>query len=279
MDEFIRLGGVLKKHKIALDDINQVKSEIVFGNERMSYKFLFGADGSNSVIRKLLDNEYKPNGLCVECDLSDEDCPEHLKNKIQIYFGVIEKGYGWVFPKNGKMTIGVGGSIENIKDIKLSFKEFLLTLGISKEVEYTGATIPYGKYPKNINSKNILLIGDSAGLVDPITGEGIYFSIYSGKAAAECVSDYIGGKAINANHAYSNQIKYVYDHINAGNWLQGWMFNRFVQNNLFKLMNGHDNICRYFIDKVVSRYEYTYKNLLKIVIAHKVEQNKRKKLK
>ena len=52
----------------------------------------------------------------------------------------------------------------------------------------------------------MLLVRDAAGLIDPITDEGIYAAIWSGKAAAKHVASYVGGEAADLS-GYRNQVE------------------------------------------------------------------------
>ena len=85
-------------------------------------------------------------------------------------------------------------------------EKFLKKLGIDYDRnDFRGAMLPFGEYVKNpINkNKNLLLVGDAAGLVDPITGEGIYFAILSGIKSSNIIM-----KALNENN--KNEVdKYV----------------------------------------------------------------------
>jgi hypothetical protein len=62
-----------------------------------------------------------------------------------------------------------------------------------------GHTIPLYTRPRPVATDRVLLVGDAAGLVDPLTGEGIRFALKSGRLAAESL-------AIEAPHRYAGKI-------------------------------------------------------------------------
>jgi flavin-dependent dehydrogenase len=60
------------------------------------------------------------------------------------------------------------------------------TLGLEANHEFSVGYLPSPDYRKPLSSRNVMLVGDAAGLNDPFFGEGIYFAIRSGTVAAEC---------------------------------------------------------------------------------------------
>jgi len=106
----------------------------------------------------------------------------------EIYFGIAKWGYGWVFPKGDCLTIGVGGLASRNPEMKRLFSRFLTDVcGRLPETPFRGHPIPYNNFTRSPGRGNVLLAGDAAGLVEPITGEGIAFAIQSGEMAARSV--------------------------------------------------------------------------------------------
>lgn len=105
-------------------------------------------------------------------------------------------GYGWVFSKNDVLNIGWGGFKKEMKgvDRKQLFKDYLDVLkkaGFApEELEldtFRGAPLPLrGTIPKTYYNR-ILIAGDAAGFVSPISGEGIYYAMDSGRLAAQAL--------------------------------------------------------------------------------------------
>ncbi|PIV88142.1 MAG: geranylgeranyl reductase, partial [Hydrogenophilales bacterium CG17_big_fil_post_rev_8_21_14_2_50_63_12] len=72
--------------------------------------------------------------------------------------------------------------------LKKVFHGFLAArFGSVPEGRIKGHYLPFGDYRKVPGRRNVLLCGDAAGLVDPITGEGIAFAMLSGLYAAEAI--------------------------------------------------------------------------------------------
>ena len=96
--------------------------------------YIIGADGANSVIRKIITKKKKKSqyavALEVAVDYDDLICFQKEKKIFpQIHFGVMNYGYGWIFPKKNKVIIGIGGLVnKNRKNLKNIFNPFFNTI-------------------------------------------------------------------------------------------------------------------------------------------------------
>ena len=106
-------------------------------------------------------------------------------------------GYAWVFSKHDILNIGYGGFNDEMKkiDIKNEFKNYLDFLKrngyLPKWIEskkLKGAPVPFVGNIKKTYADRIVIVGDAAGFVSPLTGEGIYYAMDSGKIASEIIS-------------------------------------------------------------------------------------------
>ena len=113
------------------------------------------------------------------------------------------EGYGWVFPKKEILNIGFGGYNRTIKSIKI--KEIWTDyINLLKEDGYfpeeqevppvKGAPLPLDGPIKATTMDYTLLVGDSAGMVSPLSGEGIYYGMHAGKIAIDTIK-----KALETN--------------------------------------------------------------------------------
>jgi geranylgeranyl reductase family protein len=169
------------------DNIWKVKTK----NAEFKARILIGADGVNSIVRKKIIGPIPKEhlGLCYGCfavsNKKEQTYIKYLKNK---------KGYAWCFPRHDHLSIGVGTSSFNTKEIKSLFNEFKLTYYPDIKILSTwGAIIPnikndsFFKIPCSGN--NWLLIGDAAGHVDSVTGEGITYALWSAELAAKAIKN------------------------------------------------------------------------------------------
>ena len=106
------------------------------------------------------------------------------------------EGYGWVFPKKEILNIGFGGYNRTIKSIKIKeiWEDYINLLKkdgyFPKEQEtppVKGAPLPLDGPIGATTMDNTLLVGDSAGMVSPLSGEGIYYGMHAGKIAIDTI--------------------------------------------------------------------------------------------
>jgi geranylgeranyl reductase len=175
-----------------------IKTKTTSGIKEYLGKIIVIADGMSSklAIKSGLRKKWKTNDLGIAKAAIMEGKSNLNKNLTYIYFRAY-KGYGWVFPIDDKrFNIGCGTFGEDNLNYNLNqiYNEFLNNKNIKKllsgsdfkkiwEASYPLSGI--GVLEKSLYSDNIMIIGDAAGFVAPISGEGIYPSIVSGKKAAE----------------------------------------------------------------------------------------------
>ena len=184
--------------KVDLDSNILITSQ---GN-KINSKYIIGADGANSILRKefegigSIDKEswLKNLGFAFETYIA-KDKLSFETDTMYLYFGYMNTGYAWVFLNKDKLVIGMGVLLKelNNKDFKTIFNSFLISLGLDKKTlddcikDVRGHPIPFGNFIENPVYKNTILIGDAAGLVNPVTGEGIYYAQRSAEIAVDVI--------------------------------------------------------------------------------------------
>ncbi len=157
--------------------------------EIFTSKYLIGADGPLSIVRKKIFGEKIRVLPVIQYLVRLEKGIDTSRYLIYFNRGWLGTGYAWIFPKS-ENTANIGlGSIEN-KDLNGLLRYFL-----EKEIKKN-----YGHYQLLQNKSgigpwveglikmvrdNAVLVGDAAGLVDPISGGGIGNAMVSGKLAAQ----------------------------------------------------------------------------------------------
>jgi flavin-dependent dehydrogenase len=101
------------------------------------------------------------------------------------------RGYSWVFPKKTHLSVGALTTARGSAGLKESFHAYLEKLDIHSvgPLKPHGALIPVMPRPGLLARGRILLVGDAAGLAEPISGEGISNALLSGMLAARALSD------------------------------------------------------------------------------------------
>lgn len=134
--------------------------------------------------------------------------------EIEFYFSKdFYGGYGWAFPKDGVINVGVGiryGKKISIKDKVKELTNTLIEKGYidktSRPLGFTGGLIPIGGFLPVMGKSNILLVGDAAGATHPITGGGIANAILTGEMAGESVVKFIKGRTRNLAQDYQKNV-------------------------------------------------------------------------
>jgi len=163
-------------------------------------RLVIGADGVHSTVAKTVRPPLKKNDLafCVCSDIVTGDRESGWQEGIDVHYGPLPMSYSWVFPKRGRLSVGLGGWLAGIANVRETFMEFLRVKNLPGDQGIRGYHIPLGGVPRPVVADGVILAGDAAGFADPFTGEGIRYAIASGRlAAATAVSLISRGASLN----------------------------------------------------------------------------------
>jgi flavin-dependent dehydrogenase len=132
------------------------------------------------------------------------------QDHIDIQFLSNLEGYIWVFPRCGHLSVGICGKGEPAHALRARLERYMDEKGIAyKGAAFYGHMLPSLETPgwrKNrVSGEGWLAVGDAAGLVDPITGEGLYYAMRSGDLASQVALNESQSLAEKA-HAYRNLV-------------------------------------------------------------------------
>jgi geranylgeranyl reductase family protein len=212
-----RLSGATIVEGERITGVDQGTSEVIGSSgKRYPGRIIIGSDGVNSVVRRALpagrrDEMRRVRYLATALQLSLErsDCNGPLRDltSLRIYLDTGVFGYSWVFPNRERIVVGSGGLMGTTRDLRESFMSYLGMLGLATPVpaKIFGHLIPCGGFMREPAFRNVLLIGDAAGFVDPLTGEGIYYAHKSAQLAFESIRDAFG-KGGDPEDAYTKLV-------------------------------------------------------------------------
>lgn len=185
---------LLQNHKVT--DITFGEMQTIHTSEGdIQTKFIIAGDGALSPIAKIAgwkETRTVIPALEYEIKVPHADF-ERLSKNVRFDVDAIPYGYGWCFPKKNHLSVGVAVLVKKKEkiDLKKYYSEYLKALGINEILneEAHGFVIPVSPRTDTFVQKNVFLIGDSAGLADPIVAEGISNSIVSGILAAKSIAE------------------------------------------------------------------------------------------
>lgn len=244
----------------ALSGIDFKAKEVYLRNGLvLRYGQLIGADGARSKVRRLAGLTHSELGFCMEVHLPWEtvkDTSRLQDGGIEIYYGKYAAGYAWAFPSPDSVTVGVGSLTNEISesDILGFFHAFLNQIAISTGVRPHGAYIPSGHgVTLGSSSHDVLLIGDAAGLIDPFTGEGIYYALMSAEAAAGAV---LSGQDVYGE--YVRRMRPAVESIREAVPIRNRLYAPAALESAISTLRSCPQYCEQLIDEVILRGQKGY---------------------
>lgn len=153
-------------------------------------RFVIAADGAmGTIARKAGWQETRPLIPALEYEVYLPEYDRSAAAQARFDFGIVDCGYGWVFPKKDHLSIGMLTLLPNSVNLNQGISRYMKVLGYehADRIERHGYIIPWRPRTEGFIKHRILLVGDAAGFVDPVTGEGISYALLSGQLAAEAI--------------------------------------------------------------------------------------------
>ena len=152
---------------------------------------LVGADGANGVVARTIGvDDAIVRGVALEGNIPLEAlAPRDLERTAVIELAALPGGYGWVFPKGDHANLGVGGWGSEGPRLRDHLARLARAHGVDPEAltELRGHRLPMRRLGTPAGAGRTLLVGDAAGLVDPLSGDGMYEAFVSARLAADAI--------------------------------------------------------------------------------------------
>lgn len=158
------------------------------GGQTFSARMLVGADGRNSTVARLLNLLPKPKRERVALQ-AHIPLPQNFGWRVVLQF--LPEGYSGQAPVNGtELNLCLVGKPPTISSLRR---------WAEREFEIPGnqswrTITPLTRAPVPCSHENLFFIGDAARVVEPFTGEGIYYAMRSGELAADAIEQIIRSK-------------------------------------------------------------------------------------
>lgn len=259
VQSYVQAGGTLLENtRIKTEAIDLQANTLRVDDENIGFDFLVGADGCNSILGKKLQLQ-RHDSFCIEGEL---DKATRQDKEFRIYFGVAKNGYGWYFPKNNYYSVGIGGDNAD-KRVRMQADQFFADLSKGPIKQVKGAPIPSGKaISLSKLPPNCLLVGDAAGYIDPITGEGLYYALQSGVLAADAIDRASKAGTKNASKDYLKLVEPIRKELRFAFRLQQILYWPFVLRWFMNYLKTHQSFARFYLEQVMSTNQSSYNRFI-----------------
>jgi len=153
-------------------------------------KIIVGADGVFSKTASLLGLEEQRTALCAQYHLKGI---KPLHNTAEIFFcsDYAPGGYAWIYPTgedSAKVGVGITRATSPRRYLDAFIRDSPAAGRLSgKKTEYITGALPISGLREKLVFGNVLLVGDSAGMADPVTGAGINTAMLAGEMAGRAI--------------------------------------------------------------------------------------------
>jgi len=207
LDAAVRAGASFERARVidVAVDASGVRLETTSGVRRAT--FAIGADGANSLVRRRVAGAFRREQLSIATGFFAHGA---TSDEIVVEFTADPPGYIWSFPRPDHLAIGM--CVQADAGITAAMLRTRVAQWIAERRLAEGARLEAYSWPiPSLAARDLdalrsasdrwALVGDAAGLVDPITREGIYFALASGQWIAEALA------GADAPRRYSERVR------------------------------------------------------------------------
>jgi flavin-dependent dehydrogenase len=182
---------------------------------------LIGADGANGITARTLRlGGDIVNGVALEGNLPYEELPPgNWRGMLVLELATVPGGYGWIFPKGDHVNVGVGGWGEEGPRLRQHLRVLCEHYGIELRqlTELRGHRLPMRRPQTALARGRALLVGDAAGVLDPVSGDGIYEAFVTARLATDHTLALLEGRMEHLE-SYDTAVRRELDPLSSAGW-------------------------------------------------------------
>ncbi len=175
----------------ALDQDAEGATVTLADGEVITARFVIGADGSAAISTRHVGVTFEQQDLGLEVELAATEADRAAyRGRVLLDWGPVAGSYGWVFPKDDELTVGVIMAKGKGAETKQYLADLLGQLGLADRpvLRDSGHLTRCRRPDSPLRKGRVLVVGDAAGLLEPWTREGISYALRSGTWAGEVVA-------------------------------------------------------------------------------------------
>jgi geranylgeranyl reductase family protein len=200
-----------------------------FGGSAAAAPVVLGADGVNGLTARTLGlGGERQHGVALEGNVLHVHAREDYRGRAVVELGVVPGGYAWVFPKGDHVNVGVGGWESEGPRLREHLERACAGYGLPAErlESLRGYRLPMRGARDRVSRGRALLVGDAAGLVDPLSGDGMYEAFVSARLGAETALELLEGRAPSLE-GYALRLEAALGRTLAASWKAKYALDRF----------------------------------------------------
>ena len=236
LDRAVRAGAKVVRERVVAVEQQSGEWQIQSSSSRHSADYLILASGARNPFRSKFAPNLGPENFIVAVGYYIPGS----SSTVQVKFIDGLHGYIWIFPRADHFSAGICGHMQgrSTAELRQVLEQHLPGFGLSHENGKFYAHILPSLTPESLRHLQLCgdgwaMIGDAAGLVDAITGEGLYYALRSAELVSEAILN--GSPESYARAAHCEIISEleraasIADRFYAGEWLGGSVLERMVQ--------------------------------------------------
>ena len=258
-------GAALREIDPTVNGTSSFNRTVRTDSDTYTTRVLIGADGANGLVGRTLGlrREYE-EAVALEGNVPcTPDIPEGWRDVVGLDLGGMAGGYGWVFPKSDHLNVGVGCWKYAGFTLRPKLFELARRYGFPKSSieNLRGHHLPVRVPGSPIARGGVALVGDAAGLVDPLSGEGIHMAFASGRLAADEALRVLSGEAADMSGYEAAVDRELQTELTISRRLQEML--TFAPPPYLAIMRRSDKFWRLFCHLI--RGELTYLDLMRMI--------------
>jgi geranylgeranyl reductase family protein len=211
-------------------ELGEEQATVRFDGSAATAPVVIGADGVNGIAARALGiGGSRRHGVALEGNVSYGHArEERWRGRAVVDLGVVPGGYAWVFPKGDHVNVGVGGWDSEGPRLREHLARACAAYGLPAERldGLRGYRLPMRSPGERAVRGRVLLVGDAAGLVDPLSGDGMYEAFVSSRIAAETALELLEDR-IGSLDEYGPRVEAALGRALAASWKAKLALDRF----------------------------------------------------